>query len=240
MYKIVFQREDSAAVTMIFENNTNNPLPNGKTAKVEASWTYNSEEFSFTVGDVENRKEIIVGRNQEITFNITVGKGVRVEKCTSHLPGNHTPTGTYPVPGNGGQIKIIASATFELVIKIRPDGLLVNWSDCKDFSQGEVSGYDRGWITYTKPNGNSSTTDELNKADTKRLVKDGTPVTLKIEGLHSSRYVDYWLVNGKYSTDEPNKFKLNDDKTELTILKAETDYTVEVQLRKKRVNIKIF
>jgi len=223
-YRISLVREDSPTVKVEFDKGL---LPIGSVAKAKMTWKYAKEEFSFTVGGVQN-KEITVGKNEYIDFNISVGDGVIIKECRSSF-------GPHQLEASGGNIRIQAVSSFTLTIKLKPEST-IKWENY--LIPANECGYTKGKITYGE--GASETSYTPSTPDLGHAVIKGSPITCKIEGLNAeTHFVEKWIVNNKDVTKSEDKFGLDKGKTELKILSAKGDYVVEVVVKKKMVELEI-
>ena len=190
------------------------------------SWKYGKKTHEPTVGSGwMAREKIVVGKDEDVTFNITCGEGVKIKGVTSDYASHSVPSLSGDKTSFVCTLK--AEANFKLTARLAPVAS-VKWKKYLD----PAGSYTSGTITY-----GSGQTFQPTSTIAETAVVKGQPVTCKIDGFNSeTHYVEKWVVNGADVTPTDSAYELigGTNKTELKILDAQGEYEVEVVVKKFR------
>lgn len=226
-YKILFVRGESVKVEVSFARGI--ALPAGSTAVVNMSWKYGKVEVPLTFDGSATSSQMTVAKNADVDFDITAGENIKVKKCESSI-NTHNTAGVAP---KGGKLTLKAKENFTLTVTLVPEAS-VKWIN---YQASEA--YTKGKITYTKVDGNRAS-DEITGNDLGRAVKKDSIVTFELENFKVQTHsIESWIVNGKHVTQTEDNFELSENKSILTIKKAQDNYEVEAVLRKTTRNLKV-
>lgn len=231
-YVLTFKRGESAEVNLKFEHEILSG--SAKIANAKISWDYAEKEINYNASGAPNEIALTVRKDSYVEIKIGVEEDVKVASCISTISTHNTApvNSTTKLAPKGGKITLKAVGSFTITTKLIPSAM-VKWKDYRKEIQSEEpkAGYTSGKIICERPNGSSP--EELTPSNTYYAVKEGKPVTFKIEDLATETcFVEKWIVNNEDVTENTDKFHLNGEKTELKILSAEGKYDVEVVVKR--------
>jgi len=217
-YIITFEREASVKVELKLAHKL--LTPSDHNGIVSMTWGYGKKEIKSSDSTLE--KDMRVAISSEVLFKVNAGEDAIVDSCHSNPSSS-----SIAIAGSGGEASVTATQDFKMEVTLRA-GASVLWKDYK--KPENKCGYTSGKITFYKNNAEQPPINLANVTqDERRAVQKGKPCTLKVEGLKGNFIIQSWIVNNVPIQESNSSYALSENNKSFTILKADGDYTIEVE-----------